>query len=184
MRVDCAGDGTDDAGDGEGDGFDAGDINAGQSGGEFILANRDQRATEARVLHAIADEDRDQQEGEDQIIEVNVLGEFETENADVEEFLFDARKSFGAIGDWFEVDQDQTDDFTEAERDDREVVTAQSEQRRTEAKANEATDNDNDGKSEPEGDAGDACQSGGVSADGIKCDVTEIEQAGVTDGDI
>src|SRR5699024_9622074 len=90
-----------------------------------------------------------------------------------------------AVGHRNPVDQYEADDFAERQRDDGEIVAAQSQHRKAEQDTPEGGKNAGERQQRIEGEAeGLGEQRVRISADGVERDVAEIEQAGEADDDI
>lgn len=174
----------------------------GERGG-LVLADGDPGPADAGVAAAPEDEDddgRDQQHQEEVVREpadgepADVVRDAQVEAQDVQ--VRDGRDAVGAVGDVraggaVGVVHGDTEDLTEAEGHDGQVVAAQPQGRRadqhTEDQRGERADQDGGPEGEVHaerraGRAGD--QRGRVGADAEEGDVAEVEQAGEADDDV
>ena len=88
----------------------------------------------------------------------------------------------GAAGQALPVDDDETDDLAERQRDDGEIVAAQPQHRKSQQHAPERGENAGERQADPERQSEIGRQQRvGIGADRVKRDVAEIEQAGEAD---
>ena len=99
-----------------------------------------------------------------------------------------ALRAVGDVDRRVQVVQKNTDDLAETERDDGEIIPAQSQRRRAQQHTKHAGDQCAQRQQRPERQVQAEMRRGQqrvkISADGVERDVTEIEQPGVADDDV
>src|SRR5256885_3000147 len=164
-------------------------------GGHLVLADGLPRAPDVRVLESPIDHDDDGHDEEHQEIEILAVGQSERRRR-----AADRRDALGAVGEvegLVEIVREHADDFAEAERDDRQVISVQAQDGQAEEDAGAGGDEEADEQEEVEhrrrkGKAaaedlvalGGARDRPGVRAHREERDVAQIEQSGQANDDV
>ncbi len=180
-------------------------------GGDLVFADGHPGAADARILQAVADQHRQQHQGEEQVVvhrhrvdvvaeQLVALAQVQAEDADRIDLTYPLR-TVGDVHRVVQVVHEDADDFAEAERDDGQVVAAQLEHRhaeddprdgrRQERQRYHPPDRDVQAVREHRREGGEVVRQLGrgeqreqVGADGVEGHVAQVEQAGVADDDV